>query len=107
MAQPFPKLAEIIGPLASDLAETPALASSGIAGSRHILPRVEVGATGAHIVDALAVGEQRPLLVVDGRRLTVGEQLGSGAASVAWRGQGYWLGAIHRVTCRKFRGNGS
>ena len=81
MAQPFPKLAEIIGPLASGLAETPALASSGTVEARHILPRVEVGATGARIVDALALGEQRPLLVVDGRRLTVGEQLGSGG----WR----------------------
>jgi hypothetical protein len=57
-------------------------------------------------VDALAVGEQRPVPVVDGRRLTVGKQLGSGAASVAQRDQGYWLGASHRATCRKFRGNG-
>jgi hypothetical protein len=29
-----------------------------------------------------------------------------GAASVARRDQGYWLGASHRVTCRKFHGNG-
>lgn len=50
--------------------------SPGIVEAGHILPRVQADTTGAHIVDALAVGEQRPVLVVDGRRLTVGEPLG-------------------------------
>lgn len=62
-----------------------------------------LGAFDDRILSWLANWEPETCAVVAG---LIARPYASGAASVARRNQGYWLDASHRVTCRRFRGNG-